>query len=146
MAEDLLALLEPERAVRAGRRIGQLAASGDGGALLVAAARAIEQRHRATVLIVPGLFRIDLEPQGDSLGVHLRALSEHDTSWTSTAETIDALDRGNPLEPLGFDVRIALPAGVLTGAARIIVVGDDDLGAVYVSARATVRPAEPEPG
>lgn len=142
-APELLELLAPEHAVRAGRPFGQLAARDDGGALLIASARAIEQLHRMSVLVVPGLFRIDLEPQGDTLGVHLRALSDHPTVWTSTAQTIDALDRGNPLEPMGFDVTIDHPYGPLTGSVKVVMVSDDDLGAVYVSARATVRPAEP---
>ena len=148
-APELLAALDPAPAVRAGRRFGQLAARDDGGALMLAAARAIEQEHRATVLIVPGVFRVDLEPHSDTLGVHLRPLSGHPTTWTSTAETIDALDRGNPLEPLGFDVTIATPHGTLAGAVKVVVVSDHDMGAVYVSARATVRPAEtaqPGPG
>lgn len=126
--------------MRAGRAFGQIAATGDGGTLMVAAARAIEQEHRATVLLVADLFRIDLEPHGDSLGVHLRALGDHHCQWTSTPETIDALDRGRPMEPLSFEGHFDLADGPLHAVIKLLVVGDEDLQAVYVSARATVLP------
>lgn len=140
MNDATAALLEPERAVRAGRVLRQVASSVDGGGLAVAAARVIEQDFRSTVLIVPEVFRIDIEPQRDNLGVHLRALNPHPCQWRTDPATADALDRGNPLEPLGFEGTFELPSGPLIAFIRVVVVRDDDMSAVYVSGRATVRP------
>jgi len=130
-------LLSPEPAARAGRAFGQVVSSGDGGALLLASARVIEQDVRATVLIVPGLFRIDLEPRRDAAAVHLRALTRHPSGWSAA----DEHNRGEHGDTLGFAGTFDLPGGRLLAQARIALIADDDLDAVFASSRATVRPA-----
>jgi hypothetical protein len=72
-------LLDCEAAAAAGGAFGQLAARLPGGGLLLSAARLVEFNVRATILLAPGLFRLDLTPQEETLGVLTRPLCDTST-------------------------------------------------------------------
>ena len=67
-------LLSPDRAVEEGAALGQLACTLEDGGLLITASRLIEFGARAAILLAPGLFRLDLTPQEETLGLYPRVL------------------------------------------------------------------------
>src|SRR5215211_8781141 len=98
-------LLDPDAAARAGAAIGQLATRLDGGGLLISAARLVEYNCRAAILVAPGLFRFDLTPQQETLGVAPRSLGDHQLHWQAEESSWDAYrnpaSRDAPLELRG---------------------------------------------
>ena len=66
--------LRPDRAATDGAALGQLACSLDDGGLLITASRLVEFGARAAILLAPGLFRLDLTPQEETLGLYPRVL------------------------------------------------------------------------
>ena len=63
-------LLSPDRAAAEGAALGQLACALDDGGLLITASRLVEFGARAAILLAPGLFRLDLTPQEETLGLY----------------------------------------------------------------------------
>jgi hypothetical protein len=130
--------LDPERVSEAGAAFGQVAATPPGGGLVVASARFVEYGVRAAVLLVPGLFRADLVPAADTIGMHLRDLSSHPTRWVTAPEAWDAARRDQGHAPLEVQGEFDLPTGSLGTHLRLIVIGDTDAGGAYIAARALV--------
>ena len=83
------ALLDPDRAVAEGAALGQLAAKLPGGGLLITASRLVEFGVRAAILLAPGLFRLDLTPQEETLGLYPRPLGPFGVDWRAGEETWD---------------------------------------------------------
>jgi hypothetical protein len=135
VAEDLL---DADRVAEAGAAWGQVATRPPWGGLVLGGARFVEYGVRTTMLIVPGLFRLDLQPLRETLSVRLRELSPYPTQWEANAETWDALrhpGRNDPMEIRGaFDV----PGGPLAAEVRMVMVADHEAGGAYVVARAAV--------
>ena len=83
-----------------GRALGQLAAALPGGGLLITASRLVEFGARAAILLAPGLFRLDLTPQEETLGLYPRPLGAYERRLagrarrrgTATATRRDAPD------------------------------------------------------
>src|SRR5699024_5214270 len=102
VAEDLL---DPDAAARAGAGVGQLATRLPGGGLLRSSARLVEYPCRAAILIAPGLFRFDLTPLQETLGVAPRPLGDHGLRWQAEESSWDAYreqsSREAPLELRG---------------------------------------------
>jgi hypothetical protein len=73
-------LLDPGAAAVAGMPHGQLA-SRVGDALRLSCHKLVEDAARATVLLVPGLLRLDVRPVEDSLQVFARALHAVPPRW-----------------------------------------------------------------
>lgn len=137
--------LDPDAAARAGAAIGQLATRLDGGGLLISAARLVEFNCRAAILIAPGLFRFDLTPQQETLGVSPRPLGEHNLHWEAEQSSWDAYreqaSREAPLELRGV---IDLPGDPLLAWVSVLSFTDRDAGAVHFVAKAEIkRPAPP---
>ena len=63
-------LLNPDRAAAEGAALGQLACELPGGGLLITASRLVEFGARAAILLAPGLFRLDLTPREETLGLY----------------------------------------------------------------------------
>jgi hypothetical protein len=82
-------LLSPERAVTEGAALGQLACTLADGGLLVTASRLVEFGARATVLLVPGLFRLDLTPQEETLGLYPKVLGPWAADWRAAEQSWD---------------------------------------------------------
>jgi hypothetical protein len=132
-------VLDPDRAAAAGAAFGQLACALPGGGLLITAARLVELGVRATVLLAPGLFRLDLTPQEETLGVVTRPLTSHPVRWSADPSTWDGYrDPGVPA-PLELGARFELPDGALAGRLHVLSLADAEAGAVHFVARAELR-------
>lgn len=136
MADDVL---DPDRAAAAGAAFGQLACASPGGGLLISASRLVELGVRATVLLAPGLFRLDLTPQHEALGVITRPLTAHPISWRAEQSTWDGYRETGTPAPLELHADFDLPDGRLSGAVRILSFADHDAAAVHFIAKAEIR-------
>jgi hypothetical protein len=132
-------VLDPGRAAAAGAAFGQLACALPAGGLLISASRLVEVGVRATILLAPGLFRLDLTPQDETLGVVTRPLTSHPVRWRADQSTWDGYREGGEIAPLELDARFELPDGPLTGRLQILPFTDRDAGAVHFIAKAEIR-------
>lgn len=82
-------LLSPDRAAEAGAALGQLACELPDGGLLITASRLVEFGARAAILLAPGLFRLDLTPQEETLGLFPRVLGGWEVDWRAAEESWD---------------------------------------------------------
>ena len=133
-------LLDPGAAASAGAAFGQLASRLDGGGLLISASRLVEFNCRAPILIAPNLFRFDLTPQQETLGVMPRPLGDHGLHWEAKESSWDAYrqqaSRDAPLEMRGV---IDLPGDPLLAWIHVLSFTDRDAGAVHFVAKAEIK-------
>ena len=133
-------LLDPDAAASAGATFGQLATRLDGGGLLISSSRLIEFNCRATMLIAPGLFRFDLTPQQETLGMAPRPLGDHGLHWEAEEASWDAYrdpaKRDLPLELRGV---IDIPDDPLLAWVHVLSFTDRDAGAVHFVAKAEIK-------
>ena len=141
---ELVDLLDPGRAVEAGATFGQAASRPAWGGLVVASARFVEHGVRSTVLLVPDLFRVDLSPSAETLGLQLRELSKHPTSWQASPDTWDLLRKTDSHEPISLRGDFKIPGRPLIAELRLIMIGDLEAGGAYLCSRAAVGDAPPE--
>jgi len=132
-------VLDPGRAAAAGAAFGQLACALPTGGLLISAARLVELNVRATILLAPGLFRLDLTPQEEALGVLTRPLTSHPVRWHADQSTWDGYRDADGVAPLELQARFELPDGPLTGLLHILPFTDRDAAAVHFVAKAEIR-------
>jgi hypothetical protein len=132
-----LELLSPDRAAAEGAALGQLACELPGGGLLITASRLVEFGCRAAILLAPGLFRLDLTPQEETLGLYPRPLGPSEVEWRANEETWDGYrdPRGpGPIELVGtFDVGLRAWIHVLSFTER-------DALATHFVAKSEIRP------
>ena len=136
MREDVL---DPDRASAAGAAFGQLACALPDGGLLLSASRLVEFNVRATVLLAPGLFRLDLTPQEETLGVLTRPLTSHPVRWRADQSSWDGYRDAEAVAPLELHAGFALPDGPITGWLQILSFTDRDAAAVHFVAKAEIR-------
>ena len=136
MREDVL---DPGRAADAGAAFGQLACGLDDGGLLISASRLVEFGVRATILLAPGLFRLDLTPQEETLGVLTRPLASHPVHWRADQSTWDGYRDAGGVAPLELHARFELPDGPVAGWLHILSFTDRDAAAVHFVAKAELR-------
>jgi hypothetical protein len=133
-------LLDPDRAAQAGAAIGQLATRLPAGGLLLSTSRLVEFNCRATILIAPGLFRFDLTPQQETLGVAPRPLGDHGLHWEAEEASWDAYreqkSREAPLELRGV---VDIPDDPLLAWVHVLSFTDRDAGAVHFVAKAEIK-------
>jgi hypothetical protein len=136
-------LLDPDRAAAAGAAIGQLAGELPGGGLLLSASRLVEVNCRAAILIAPGLFRLDLTPQQETLGVMPRPLGDHGIHWEAEEASWDAYrDEASHDKPLELRGVIAVPDNPMLAWVHVLSFTDRDAAAVHFVAKAEIRRAE----
>jgi hypothetical protein len=136
-------VLDPGRAAAAGAAFGQLACALPQGGLLISASRLVEFNVRATILLAPGLFRLDLTPQEETLGVLTRPLTGHPVQWRAEQSSWDGYRDAGGVEPLELYGLFELPDGPLTCWLHILSFTDRDAAAVHFVAKAELRePAE----
>ena len=137
-------MLDPGPAALAGAAFGQLATRLPGGGLLISAARLIEYNCRAAILIAPGLFRFDLTPLQETLGVAPRPLGDHGLRWMAEESSWDAYrDQASRDAPLELRGVIDLPGDPLLAWVHVLSFTDRDAGAVHFVAKAEIkRPPE----
>ena len=132
--------LDPDAAAEAGAAIGQLASRLPRGGLLLSTSRLVEFNCRATILIAPGLFRFDLTPQQETLGVAPRPLGDHGLHWEAEEASWDAYreqkSREAPLELRGL---IDRPDDPLLAWVHVLSFTDRDAGAVHFVAKAEIK-------
>jgi len=133
-------LLDPDAAARAGAAIGQLATRLDGGGLLISASRLVEFNCRATILIAPGLFRFDLTPQQETLGLAPRPLGEHALRWEAEEASWDSYrDQASRDALLELRGLVDIPGDPILAWVHVLSFTDRDAGAVHFVAKAEIK-------
>ena len=130
-------LLSPDRAVAEGAALGQLACELEGGGLLITASRLVEFGARAAVLLAPGLFRLDLTPQEETLGLYPRVLGGWEVDWRAGEESWDGYRDPSgpaPIELLGIFEEAGLRAWI-----HVLSFTERDALATHFVAKAEIR-------
>ena len=130
-------LLSPDRAVAEGAALGQLACALDGGGLLITASRLVEFGARAAILLAPGLFRLDLTPQEETLGLYPRVLGGWEVDWRAGEESWDGYRDPSgpaPIELLGIFEEAGLRAWI-----HVLSFTERDALATHFVAKAEIR-------
>jgi hypothetical protein len=132
------ALLDPRRAAAAGAPHGQLASATSGGALVLSCHKLIEDAARATILLVPGLLRLDVRPLEDSLQVFARALYPVPPRWEIVAGPADEAAADEPYR-LEWAVDAPLDPHPIRGRVAVTMSVDFDQGVAHFVATALFR-------
>jgi len=138
-------VLDPGRAAAAGAALGQLASGLPDGGLLIAASRLVELNVHATVLLAPGLLRLDLTPQQETLGVITRPLTADPVRWRADQSAWDGYRDADAdgVAPLELHARFELPDGPLVARLHVLSFTDRDAAAVQFVAKAELRVPAP---
>src|SRR5262249_34698000 len=120
LAPDVAALLDPARAVAEGAALGQLAARLPGGGLLITASRLVEFGARAAILLAPGLFRLDLTPQEETLGLYPRPLGPWEVEWRAGEDSWDGYRDPKGPAPIELAGTFAIPGGPLSAWVLVL--------------------------
>ena len=130
-------LLDAGLAAAAGAPHGQLA-SGVGDGLRLSCHKLVEDAARATILLVPGLLRLDVRPLEDSLQVFARALHPVPPRWELVG---GAADEAATDEPYRLDWRIDAPLEPhpVRGRVEVAMTVDFDQGVAHFVAQALLR-------
>jgi hypothetical protein len=134
-------VLDPDRAAAAGAAWGQHACLLQEGGLLISSTRLVEFGVRAPILLAPGLFRLDLTPQEETLGVLTRPLTSHPVRWRADQSTWDGYRDAAETAPLELHGLFELPDGPVTGWLHILSFTDRDAAAVHFVAKLELRVA-----
>jgi hypothetical protein len=136
--------LDPDAAATAGAAFGQLACALPGGGLLISSSRLVEINFRAAILIAPGVFRFDLTPQQETLGVMPRPLGDFAVHWQAEESSWDAYrERASRDAPLELRGLVEHPTGPLLAWVHVLSFTDRDAAAVHFVAKAELkRPPE----
>ena len=140
MDSAALELLNPDRAATDGAALGQLACELPGGGLLITASRLVEFGARATILLAPGLFRLDFTPREETLGLYPKALDGHEVEWRANEQTWDGYrdpEGPGPIELMG------LFANGLRAWIHVLSFTERDALATHFVAKAEIRPHVP---
>jgi hypothetical protein len=134
-------LLSPDRAVAEGAALGQLACTLPDGGLLITASRLVEFGARAAILLAPGLFRLDLTPQEETLGLYPRALGPWESEWRAGEDSWDGYRDPNGPAPIELAGRFAVPGGPLTAWIHVLSFTERDALATHFVAKAEIKPS-----
>jgi hypothetical protein len=132
-----LALLDPQRAAAAGAPHGQLATALPGG-LRLSCHKLVEDAARATILLVPGLLRLDVRPVEDSLQVFSRALHPVIPRWELVAGIAEEDTTDEPYR-LEWVVDAPLDPRPVRGRVALSMTVDFDRGVAHFVAQAVFR-------
>ena len=135
--------LDPDAAAEAGAAFGQRACALPDGGLLISSSRLVELNCRATVLLAPGVFRLDLTPQQETMGVVPRPLTPHPVHWRAQETTWDGYRDTAGAEPMELAGLFELPEGPLLAWLHVLSFVDRDAGAVHFVAKAELRRKAP---
>ena len=139
-------VLDPARAAAAGAAFGQLACALPAGGLLISTSRLVELGVRATVLLAPGLFRLDVRPSEDTLQVMTRSLRDG-ARWGTSPEA--ATDYGRKAdetpEPARADFTFFAQVDEQAVLARVMLLStiDRERGFTHFVAHAILREVDP---
>ena len=138
-ADPLTDLLDPDRAVAAGAALGQLACALPGGGLLITSSRLVEFGARAAILLAPGLFRLDLTPQEETLGLYPRTLGPWESEWRAGEESWDGYRDPKGPAPIELAGRFEVPGGPLSAWIHVLSFTERDALATHFVAKAEIR-------
>ena len=138
MREDVL---DPDRAAAAGSAFGQLAGRLPAGGLLLASSRLVEIGARATVLLAPGLFRLDLTPQEETLGLYPRPLFDGEIEWRAGESSWDGYRDPKGPGPIELAGHFDVPGGPLTAWVHVLSFTERDALATHFVAKCEIRVA-----
>jgi hypothetical protein len=137
-------LLDPAAAAAAGRIHGQLASALPDEGLAVSCHKLIEDGARTLLLIVPGLFRLDVRPVEDTLQVMTRSLHALPITWAAEELPEEHLGRGyaDRAEPSTLAFRLHLPEErPIGGRVHLASTADRAAGLTHFVAHAILRRA-----
>ncbi len=140
MDRAALELLSPDRAATEGAALGQLACELPGGGLLITASRLVEFGARATILLAPGLFRLDFTPQEETLGLYPRPLGPWEVEWRAKEDTWDGYRDPKGPGPIELAGRFEVPGGPLNAWIHVLSFTERDALASHFVAKAEIRP------
>ena len=126
-------LLDPRAAAEAGAAHGQLA-SRVGEALRLSCHKLVEDAARATVLLVPGLLRLDVRPVEDSLQVFARALHAVPPRWELVGGTAE-----DPAAEGAYRMEWRVD-GPVRGTVTLAMTTDWEQGVAHFVVQAVLRP------
>jgi hypothetical protein len=132
-----LALLDPSRAAAAGAPHGQLATA-LGGGLRLSCHKLVEDAARATMLLVPGLLRLDVRPLEDTLQVFARALHPVPPRWELIGGAADETATDEPYR-LEWRVEARVDPRPVRGRVSVAMTVDFDQGVAHFVAQAVFR-------
>jgi hypothetical protein len=134
-----LELLSPDRATAEGAALGQLACELPGGGLLITASRLVEFGARATILLAPGLFRLDFTPQEETLGLYPRALGPWEVEWRANEQTWDGYRDPSGPGPIELAGRFAVGGDAWSVWIHVLSFTERDALAAHFVAKAEIR-------
>jgi hypothetical protein len=132
-----IALLDPALAAAAGAPHGQLASAVAGG-LRLSCHKLVEDAARATILLVPGLLRLDVRPIEDTLQVFARSLHAVTPRWELFGGTTEEGGKDEPYR-LQWRVHVPLEPSALQGRVAVTMTVDFDHGTAHFVAQAVLR-------
>ena len=137
---DALSLLDPGPAAEAGAAHGQLASSLAGGGLAISCHKLVEDAARATVLLAPGLLRLDARPVEDTLQVVTRSLHPALVRWHMLDDAI-VREYKTTAEPyrLDWEVQLPLEPRHIRGRVSLTMTADLERGLAHFVAHAVLR-------
>jgi hypothetical protein len=138
-------LLDPGPANAAGAIHGQLASALPEEGLAVSCHKLVDDGARTLVLLVPGLFRLDVRPVEDTLQVMTRSLHELPIQWRAEELPEEHLGRGyaDRTEPSELSFRLLLPEErPIGGRVRLASTADRAAGLTHFVAHAILRRAD----
>jgi hypothetical protein len=134
-------LLSPERAAAEGAALGQLACALPQGGLLITASRLVEFGCRAAVLLAPGLFRLDLTPQEETLGLYPRPLCDFEVEWRAAEATWDGYRDPSGPGPMELHGSFAVPDDPLVAWVHVLSFTERDALAAHFVAKCEITRA-----
>ncbi len=139
MDRTALELLNPDRAAAEGAALGQLACELPDGGLLITTSRLVEFGARATILLAPGLFRLDFTPQEETLGLYPRPLGPWEIEWRAKEDTWDGYRDPKGPGPIEFAGLVDVPGGPLSVWIHVLSFTERDALASHFVAKAEIR-------
>jgi hypothetical protein len=145
MDRAALELLNPDRAAAEGAALGQLACELPGGGLLITASRLVEFGARATILLAPGLFRLDFTPREETLGLYPRPLGPWEVEWRANEQTWDGYRDPKGPGPIELAGRFDVGGETLSAWIHVLSFTERDALATHFVAKAEIRSVATEP-
>lgn len=140
------ALLDPRPAAEVGGPHGQLASALPGGGLALSCHKLVEDAARSTILLAPGLFRLDVHPVEDTLQVMTRSLHAVPARWDMVDDAVVREYAGTDVRPsepfrLEWQVAVALEPRPISGRVSLAMTVDLERGIAHFVAQAVLREA-----
>ena len=139
---DALSLLDPGPAAEAGAAHGQLASALTGGGLALSCHKLVEYAARATILLAPGLLRLDARPVEDTLQVMTRSLHPRLVRWNLLNEDVlrEYKSSDEPFR-MSWAVELPLEPRPIVGRVGLVMTADIEHGLAHFVVQAVLREA-----